>query len=96
MKLTKEQFIAVASCYGDTRKEDNGYSCYVPVCRTFGWKLNYYDLVNSLTISAVVHNGVKSESESIVTDFDITKEKLLKLLDMLTSIHKDLATILFA
>jgi len=93
MNLTKEQFIAVASCYGDIRKEDDGYSCYVPVCHTFGWKLNF-NLVKTLAISAVVYNGDESESESIVTDLDITKEKLLKLLDVLTAIHKDLATIL--
>jgi hypothetical protein len=93
MNLTIEEFISIAGCYGDIHKEDDGYSCYVPVCKTFGWKLNYYNLSNRLSISAVVNDGSKAESESIFTDFGTNKERLLKSLSVLNGIHHDLAVI---
>jgi len=92
MNLTIEEFISIAGCYGDIHKEDAGYSCYIPMCKTFGWKLNY-NLSNRLSISAVVNDGSKSESESIFTDFHINKERLFESLSVLSRIPHDLAAI---
>ena len=93
MKLNKTKFITIAGCYGDLHIDDKGYFCIIHLSKTFGWKF-HYDLSNTLTISAIVHNGIENESNPLFMDFSITEEKLAELLVKLNNLPNDVSTIL--